>query len=251
MDKIFRLAFILFITISALVIQGCSNDSNLANNKNSVNNSQISNSISYKEPLPEKSKESQNVKTVKGKEDSTAFRMYIEDVFDVPGKGLTATGRVDNGHIKAGDTLDLIDIDGNYRTVTCTGIEGFRKLIDTAKKGDNIGILLSGITHNEVTRGMLLTTPGTTNTYLSLRTKMIIIDKNAFKGNNLTLYVGCIDKKDITIAKTENIQKAGNYSEGIVTLKFKTPLVSWKGQGLALRANHKTVADVKVLECLE
>ncbi len=87
---------------------------------------------------------------------NTAFYMEIEDVFSITGRGTVVTGRVKNNSISVGETVKLCRKDGSITETTITGIEMFRKIIDTAEKGDNVGVLLRGINRDEVASGDIL-----------------------------------------------------------------------------------------------
>lgn len=88
--------------------------------------------------------------------DYTTFRITVQDVFSITGRGTVITGQIESGTVKIGDTVTLRRTDGSSRDVTITGIEMFRKMLDTAEKGDNVGLLLRGVGRNEVNRGDIL-----------------------------------------------------------------------------------------------
>lgn len=90
------------------------------------------------------------------------FRLTVEDTFSIKGRGLVATGRIEEGSLSVGDT---VSIDG--REATVDGIEMFRKVLDTATAGDNVGILFSKLTNDDVTRGSVITGEGSTRTTLA------------------------------------------------------------------------------------
>jgi len=87
------------------------------------------------------------------------FLMPIEDVFSITGRGTVVTGKVEQGVVNTGDTIEIVGIK-ETQTTTCTGVEMFRKLLDTGQAGDNIGALLRGIDKDEVQRGQVLAAPG-------------------------------------------------------------------------------------------
>jgi elongation factor Tu len=96
------------------------------------------------------------------------FLMPVEDVFTITGRGTVATGRVEQGRIKVGDEVELVGFGAEKKTVV-TGVEMFRKLLDEAQAGDNVGLLLRGIDKEEVERGMVLAAPGSINPHTDLR----------------------------------------------------------------------------------
>ena len=90
------------------------------------------------------------------------FLMPVEDVFTITGRGTVATGRVERGQLKLNDTIEIIGITETRSTVA-TGIEMFRKLLDYAEAGDNVGVLLRGVNRDEIQRGQVLAKPGSVN----------------------------------------------------------------------------------------
>ena len=88
------------------------------------------------------------------------FLMPVEDVFSITGRGTVATGRVERGVVKVSDTVEIVSLQDKPRSTVVTGVEMFRKLLDQAEAGDNIGVLLRGIQRNEVERGQVLAKPG-------------------------------------------------------------------------------------------
>ena len=89
------------------------------------------------------------------------FLMPIEDIFSITGRGTVATGRVERGQLKVSDEVEIVGLADETRKVVVTGIEMFRKLLDYAEAGDNIGALLRGVARNEIQRGQVLAKPGT------------------------------------------------------------------------------------------
>lgn len=87
---------------------------------------------------------------------AASFRIMVQDVFSITGRGTVITGTVETGSVSVGDSVTLRRVDGSARTVTVTGIEKFRQITDTAVKGENVGILLRGVERNEVGRGDVL-----------------------------------------------------------------------------------------------
>ena len=104
------------------------------------------------------------------------FLMSVEDVFSITGRGTVATGRVEKGRVKVGDALEIVGIKDTQKTVA-TGIEMFRKLLDEAQAGDNIGVLLRGIEKNQVERGQVLAAPGTIHPHKKFKGQVYILKK--------------------------------------------------------------------------
>ncbi|GMA47984.1 translation elongation factor Tu [Tetragenococcus muriaticus PMC-11-5] len=105
------------------------------------------------------------------------FMMPIEDVFSITGRGTVATGRVERGTVKVGDEVDIIGIHENVRKTTVTGVEMFRKLLDYAEAGDNIGTLLRGISRDDVERGQVLAKPGSITPHTKFSAEVYVLTK--------------------------------------------------------------------------
>ena len=104
------------------------------------------------------------------------FLMSVEDVFSITGRGTVATGRMERGKLKVGDTVELVGITDTKKSVA-TGIEMFRKLLDDAQAGDNIGVLLRGIEKNQVERGQVIAAPGTIKPHKKFKGQVYILTK--------------------------------------------------------------------------
>jgi len=110
------------------------------------------------------------------------FLMPVEDVFSITGRGTVATGRVEKGKVKVQDNVELVGLTTERRTVVVTGVEMFKKMLDEAAAGDNVGLLLRGVQRNEIQRGQVLSKPGTINPHtkfeseVSLPSYLAIVD---------------------------------------------------------------------------
>ncbi|ALS80111.1 MULTISPECIES: elongation factor Tu [Planococcus] len=105
------------------------------------------------------------------------FMMPVEDVFSITGRGTVATGRVERGQIKIGDNVDIIGLTEEPKSTTVTGVEMFRKLLDYAEAGDNIGALLRGVSRDDVQRGQVLAKPGTITPHTEFRAEVYVLSK--------------------------------------------------------------------------
>ena len=105
-----------------------------------------------------------------------AFLMAIEDVFSITGRGTVATGKIDRGMIKVGETVDLVGL-GDTKSTTVTGVEMFQKTLDEGVAGDNVGILLRGLQKGEIERGMVLAKPGTITPHNTFESELYILTK--------------------------------------------------------------------------
>ena len=104
------------------------------------------------------------------------FMMPVEDVFTITGRGTVATGRVDRGIVKVGDQVEIVGIT-DTKTTTVTGVEMFRKLLDQAEAGDNIGALLRGVDREGVERGQVLSKPGTVKPHAKFTAQIYVLSK--------------------------------------------------------------------------
>ncbi|OMP67950.1 elongation factor Tu [Domibacillus epiphyticus] len=105
------------------------------------------------------------------------FMMPVEDVFSITGRGTVATGRVERGQIKVGDTIEIIGLTEEPKSTTVTGVEMFRKLLDYAEAGDNIGALLRGVAREEIQRGQVLAKPGTITPHTTFKAEVYVLSK--------------------------------------------------------------------------
>jgi elongation factor Tu len=107
-----------------------------------------------------------------------AFLMPIEDVFTITGRGTVVTGRAERGVLKAGETVEIVGIREKVMTTTVTGVEMFRKLLDEARAGENVGLLLRGIKREDVERGQVVVKPGTTTPHTQFEAQVYILSKD-------------------------------------------------------------------------
>jgi len=105
------------------------------------------------------------------------FMMPVEDVFSITGRGTVATGRVERGQVKVGDVVEIIGLSEEPKSTTVTGVEMFRKLLDYAEAGDNIGALLRGVAREEIQRGQVLAKPGTITPHTNFKAEVYVLSK--------------------------------------------------------------------------
>ncbi|MDQ0232989.1 elongation factor Tu [Metabacillus malikii] len=105
------------------------------------------------------------------------FMMPVEDVFSITGRGTVATGRVERGQVKVGDVIDIIGLTEEPKSTTVTGVEMFRKLLDYAEAGDNIGALLRGVAREEIQRGQVLAKPGSITPHTKFKAEVYVLSK--------------------------------------------------------------------------
>ena len=106
------------------------------------------------------------------------FMMPVEDVFSITGRGTVATGRVERGQVNVGDEVEIIGLAEEAKKTTVTGVEMFRKLLDYAEAGDNIGALLRGVSREEISRGQVLAKPGSITPHTSFKSEVYVLSKD-------------------------------------------------------------------------
>jgi elongation factor Tu len=111
------------------------------------------------------------------RDNAKPFMMPVEDVFSITGRGTVATGRVERGQVKVGDVIEIVGLTEEPKSTTVTGVEMFRKLLDYAEAGDNIGALLRGVAREEVQRGQVLAKPGTIHPHTKFKAQVYVLSK--------------------------------------------------------------------------
>ena len=185
------------------------------------------------------------------------FLMPIEDVFSITGRGTVATGRVEQGVVKVGDTVELVGLTDESRQVVVTGVEMFRKQLDQAEAGDNIGALLRGVQREEIQRGQVLAAPGTIKPHTKFEAEVYVLTKEEggrhtpfFNGYRPQFYFRTTDVTgDIQLADGVEMVMPGDNSTFTVTLI--TPIAMDEGLRFAIREGGRTVASGVVSKILD
>ena len=176
------------------------------------------------------------------------FLMPVEDVFTITGRGTVATGRVERGIVKVGDTVEIVGMGSNKQTVI-TGVEMFRKLLDQAQAGDNIGVLLRGIQRTEIERGQVLAKPGTIKPHTKFTAEVYVLKKEEggrhtpfFNGYRPQFYFRTTDVTgSIELPKgVEMVMPGDNVS---MTITLITPIAIEQGLRFAIREGGRTVGS--------
>jgi len=184
------------------------------------------------------------------------FLMPIEDVFTITGRGTVATGRVERGVVKVGDVVDIVGMGSNKNT-TITGVEMFRKLLDQAQAGDNIGVLLRGIQRNEVERGQVLAKPGSIKPHTKFTAEVYVLKKEEggrhtpfFNGYRPQFYFRTTDVTgSIELPKgVEMVMPGDNIT---MTIDLITPIAIEQGLRFAIREGGRTVGSGVVSAIIE
>ena len=182
------------------------------------------------------------------------FLMPVEDVFSITGRGTVATGRVERGVVKLSDEVEIVGIAKETRKTVITGVEMFRKLLDQAEAGDNIGVLLRGIQRNEIERGQVLAKPGTIHPHTKFKGQVYVLTKEEggrhkpfFSNYRPQFYFRTTDVTGVITlpAGTEMVMPGDNV---VMDIELITPIAVEKGLKFAIREGGKTVGAGVVTE---
>ena len=182
------------------------------------------------------------------------FLMPVEDVFSITGRGTVATGRVERGVVKVSDEVEIVGIAKEIKKTVITGVEMFRKLLDQAEAGDNIGVLLRGIQRNEIERGQVLAKPGTIHPHTKFKGQVYVLTKEEggrhtpfFSNYRPQFYFRTTDVTGVITlpAGTEMVMPGDNV---VMDIELITPIAVEKGLKFAIREGGKTVGAGVVTE---
>ena len=185
------------------------------------------------------------------------FLMPVEDVFSITGRGTVATGRVERGVVKVSDNVEIVGLMEEKRTTVVTGVEMFRKLLDQAEAGDNIGVLLRGIQRNEVERGQVLAKPGSTHPETHFMGQVYVLTKEEggrhtpfFNGYRPQFYFRTTDVTgNIKLPDGVEMVMPGDNIDMEITLI--TPIACEEGLRFAIREGGRTVGSGVVTKIME
>ena len=190
------------------------------------------------------------------------FLMPVEDVFTITGRGTVATGRVERGMLKLNEPVEIVGLRDEPRKTVATGIEMFRKLLDSAVAGDNVGVLLRGVDRKEIERGQVIAKPGSIHPHTKFKAQVYVLTKDEggrhtpffanyrpqfyFRTTDVTGVVS--DLKD-TNGNAAEMCMPGDHIE--MTVELITPIAIEKGLLFAIREGGHTVGSGRVIEILE
>ena len=185
------------------------------------------------------------------------FRSPVEDVFTITGRGTVATGRVERGVLKMGDKVEIVGLSTEKKETTVTGIEMFRKLLDSAMGGDNIGALLRGIQRSEIERGQVLAKPGSIHPHTHFTSQVYVLTKDEggrhtpfFDGYRPQFYFRTTDVTgSIKLPAGVEMVMPGDHIDMEITLI--TPIAIEEGLRFAIREGGRTVGSGVVAKILE
>ncbi|GKV68442.1 elongation factor Tu [Sporosarcina sp. NCCP-2716] len=175
------------------------------------------------------------------------FMMPVEDVFSITGRGTVATGRVERGQVKVGDTVDIIGLSEEPKSTTVTGVEMFRKLLDYAEAGDNIGALLRGVAREDIERGQVLAKPGTITPHTNFKSEVYVLSKEEggrhtpfFSNYRPQFYFRTTDVTGI-ISLPEGVEMVMPGDNVEMTIELISPIAIEEGTKFSIREGGRTV----------
>jgi len=184
------------------------------------------------------------------------FIMPVEDVFSITGRGTVATGRVERGSIKVGDEVEIVGITDTRKTVV-TGVEMFRKLLDSAMAGDNVGALLRGVQRTEIQRGQVLAKPGSIKPHTHFEAQVYVLSKEEggrhspfFKGYRPQFYFRTTDVTGV-VELPEGKEMIMPGDNTTMNIKLITPIAMDEGLKFAIREGGRTVGAGNVSKIFE
>ena len=185
------------------------------------------------------------------------FIMPVEDVFSITGRGTVATGRVERGVVKVGDTVQIVGLQEKPSDVVVTGVEMFRKQLELAEAGDNIGALLRGVTRDDIERGQVLAKPGTIKPHTKFEGEVYVLTKEEggrhtpfFSGYRPQFFFRTTDVTgDIQLAEGVEMVMPGD--NATFTIELISPIAIEEGLRFAVREGGRTVASGVVSKIIE
>jgi elongation factor Tu len=184
------------------------------------------------------------------------FLMPIEDVFSISGRGTVVTGRIERGQVKVGDEIEIVGIRETSKT-TCTGVEMFRKLLDSGEAGDNVGVLLRGTKREEVERGQVLCVPGSITPHTKFEAEVYVLSKE--EGGRHTPFFS--NYRPQFYFRTTDVTGAVDLPEGVemvmpgdnvkMTVSLIAPIAMEEGLRFAIREGGRTVGAGVVSKIIE
>ena len=189
--------------------------------------------------------------------DDMPFLMPVEDVFSISGRGTVATGRVERGTVKVGDTVEIVGLTDEKRSVVVTGVEMFHKLLPQAEAGDNIGTLLRGVAKDEIERGQVLCKPGSVHPHTKFMGQVYVLTekeggrkKPFVSGYRPQFYFRTTDVTGV-IELPEGVEMCRPGDHVTFTVELITPIACEKGLRFAIREGGRTVGSGVVSEIIE
>ena len=184
------------------------------------------------------------------------FLMPIEDVFSISGRGTVVTGRIERGQVKVGEEIEIVGFKPTEKKVV-TGVEMFRKLLDSGQAGDNVGILLRGVEKEDVERGQVLAKPGSIKPHTKFKAEVVVLTKEEggrhtpfFNGYRPQFYFRTTDVTG-TLNLNEGVEMIMPGDNTSVSVELIAPVALEKGARFAIREGGRTVGAGSVTDIVE
>jgi elongation factor Tu len=184
------------------------------------------------------------------------FLMPVEDIFSISGRGTVATGRVERGIVKVGETVEIIGIRDTRSTVV-TGVEMFKKLLDEGRAGDNVGLLLRGVDRKEIERGQVIAKPGSIKPHTKFKAEAYVLTKEE-GGRHTPFFTGY---RPQFYFRTTDVTGVAHLPEGVemvmpgdniaMEIELITPIAMEKGLRFAIREGGRTVGAGTISDIIE
>jgi elongation factor Tu len=184
------------------------------------------------------------------------FLMPVEDIFSISGRGTVATGRIERGQVKVGETVEIVGIRATKNTVV-TGVEMFKKLLDSGMAGDNVGLLLRGVDRKDIERGQVISKPGSIKPHTKFKAEVYVLTKEEggrhtpfFSGYRPQFYFRTTDVTGVaTLGEGVEMVMPGDNSQ--LEIELINPIAMEKGLRFAIREGGRTVGAGTVSEIIE
>ena len=189
------------------------------------------------------------------RETDKPFLMPVEDVFSISGRGTVATGRIERGQVKVGEEVEIIGMKATRKTVV-TGVEMFKKLLDSGMAGDNVGLLLRGVDRKEIERGQVIAKPGSITPHTKFKAEVYVLSKEEggrhtpfFSGYRPQFYFRTTDVTGVAqLAEGVEMVMPGDNSQ--LEVELITPIAMEKGLRFAIREGGRTVGAGTISEVI-
>ncbi|MCB9042455.1 MAG: elongation factor Tu [Chitinophagales bacterium] len=184
------------------------------------------------------------------------FLMPVEDVFSITGRGTVATGKIERGIVRTGDPVEIVGLQEKSMNSVCTGVEMFRKILDSGEAGDNVGVLLRGVEKTDIRRGMVICKPGSIKPHKSFKAEVYVLSKE--EGGRHTPFFNKYRPQfyfrttDVTgeIVLPEGVEMVMPGDNITITVELIYPIAMEKGLRFAIREGGRTVGAGQVTEVL-
>jgi elongation factor Tu len=181
------------------------------------------------------------------------FLMSVEDVFSITGRGTVATGRIERGKVKVGEEVEIVGLKDTHKTIV-TGVEMFRKTLDSGQAGDNVGLLLRGVEKDQIERGHVLAKPGSIKPHIKASAEIYVLTKDEggrhtpfFKGYRPQFFFGTADVTGIC-EMPEGVEMVMPGDNLTIKIELQKPIAMEAGQRFAIREGGRTIGAGRIAE---